>query len=187
MNDDKEPQGINPMMKSLLIWAGILLLIGMFVSVFDTRSRSAKSDAIAYSEFISKVDEGSVKEVVQAGDVISGKMSNGDAFHVYAVNDPGLTQRLERGNVRFSARPEEGPSVWMVMLYQALPFILILGVGFFIMRQMQKGAGSGAMGFGKSRAKMLTEKQGRVTFDDVAGIDEAREELQEIVDFLKDP
>ncbi|MFO1241018.1 MAG: ATP-dependent zinc metalloprotease FtsH [Sphingomonadaceae bacterium] len=187
MNDDKEPQGINPMMKSLLIWAGILLLIGVFVSVFDTRSRSAKSDAIAYSEFISKVDEGSVKEVVQAGDVISGKMSNGDAFHVYAVNDPGLTQRLERGNVRFSARPEEGPSVWMVMLYQALPFILILGVGFFIMRQMQKGAGSGAMGFGKSRARMLTEKQGRVTFDDVAGIDEAREELQEIVDFLKDP
>ena len=187
MNDDKEPQGINPMMKSLLIWAGILLLIGVFVSVFDTRSRSEKSDAIAYSEFISKVDEGSVKEIVQAGDVISGKMSNGDAFRVYAVNDPGLTARLERSNVRFSARPEEGPSVWMVMLYQALPFILILGVGFFIMRQMQKGAGSGAMGFGKSRAKMLTEKQGRVTFDDVAGIDEAREELQEIVDFLKDP
>ena len=187
MNDDKEPQGINPMMKSLLIWAGILLLIGVFVSVFDTRSRSEKSDAIAYSEFISKVDEGSVKEIVQAGDVITGKMSNGDAFRVFAVNDPGLTARLERSNVRFSARPEEGPSVWMVMLYQALPFILILGVGFFIMRQMQKGAGSGAMGFGKSRAKMLTEKQGRVTFDDVAGIDEAREELQEIVDFLKDP
>jgi cell division protease FtsH len=187
MNDDKEPQGINPMMKSLLIWAGILLLSGVFVSVFDTRSRDAKSDAIAYSEFISKVDEGSVKEIVQAGDVISGTLSNGDRFRVYAVNDPNLTKRLESHNVRFSARPEEGPSVWMVMLYQALPFMLILGVGFFIMRQMQKGAGSGAMGFGKSRARMLTEKQGRVTFDDVAGIDEAREELQEIVDFLKDP
>jgi cell division protease FtsH len=187
MNDDKEPQGINPMMKSLLIWAGILLLIGVFVSVFDTRSRDAQSDTIAYSEFMSKVDEGSVKEIVQAGDIISGKLSNGDAFRVFAVNDPGLTGRLERANVKFSARPEEGPSVWMVMLYQALPFVLILGVGFFIMRQMQKGAGSGAMGFGKSRARMLTEKQGRVTFDDVAGIDEAREELQEIVDFLKDP
>ena len=187
MNDDKEPQGINPMMKSLLIWAGILLLIGVFVSVFDTRSRDAKTDGIAYSEFLSKVDEGSVKEIVQAGDVISGKFSNGDAFRVYAVNDPGLTERLERNNVRFSAKPEESPSVWLIMLYNALPFILILGVGFFIMRQMQKGAGSGAMGFGKSRAKMLTEKQGRVTFDDVAGIDEAREELQEIVDFLKDP
>ena len=187
MNDDKEPQGINPMMKSLLIWAGILLLIGVFVSVFDTKSRDAKTDGIAYSEFLSKVEEGSVKEIVQAGDVISGKFSNGDTFRVYAVNDPGLTERLSRNNVRFSAKPEETPSVWLIMLYNALPFILILGVGFFIMRQMQKGAGSGAMGFGKSRAKMLTEKQGRVTFDDVAGIDEAREELQEIVDFLKDP
>ena len=187
MNDDKEPQGINPMMKSLLIWAGILLLIGVFVSVFDTKSRDAKTDGIAYSEFLSKIEEGSVKEIVQAGDVISGKFSNGDTFRVYAVNDPGLTERLSRNNVRFSAKPEETPSVWLIMLYNALPFILILGVGFFIMRQMQKGAGSGAMGFGKSRAKMLTEKQGRVTFDDVAGIDEAREELQEIVDFLKDP
>ena len=154
MNDDKEPQGINPMMKSLLIWAGILLLIGVFVSVFDTKSRDAKTDGIAYSEFLSKIEEGSVKEIVQAGDVISGKFSNGDAFRVYAVNDPGLTERLSRNNVRFSAKPEETPSVWLIMLYNALPFILILGVGFFIMRQMQKGAGSGAMGFGKSRAKM---------------------------------
>jgi cell division protease FtsH len=187
MNDDKEPQGSNPWMKSLMIWMGILLLIGTFVSLFDSRSREGATDGIAYSEFIAKVEEGSVKEVVSAGDVITGKFSNGDAFKVYAVADPGLTERLARNNVRFSGKPEEGPSIWLVLLYNALPFLLILGVGFFIMRQMQKGAGSGAMGFGKSRAKMLTEKQGRVTFEDVAGIDEAREELQEIVDFLKDP
>ncbi len=91
-------------------------------------------------------------------------------------------------NVKYSGQPEEQPNFWMILLYQSLPFILILGIAFFVLRQMQKGGGAGgAMGFGKSKAKLLTEKQGRVTFADVAGIDEAREELQEIVEFLKDP
>ena len=88
----------------------------------------------------------------------------------------------------FTAKTEEGPSIWMLMLYNSLPFLLFIGIAFFVLRQMQKGGGaSGAMGFGKSRARMLTQKEGKVTFDDVAGIDEAREELQEIVEFLKDP
>src|SRR5690349_25029120 len=82
--------------------------------------------------------------------------------------------------VAVQAKGDEGTSIWLYMLYNSLPFLLILGISFFVMRQMQKNAGSGAMGFGKSRARMLTEKQGRVTFSDVAGIDEAREELQEI-------
>ena len=186
MNDDKEPQA-NPWMKSLLIWVGILLALVLFVSMFDSSSRTADGSSIAYSEFLAHVDEGTVKNAEIAGNVISGKLSNDQSFRTYAPTDANLVDRLKDKGVEFRAKPEEQASFWMIMLYQSLPFLLILGIAFFVMRQMQKNAGSGAMGFGKSRAKMLTEKQGRVTFDDVAGIDEAREELQEIVDFLKDP
>ncbi|MFS0735790.1 ATP-dependent zinc metalloprotease FtsH [Sphingomonas sp. 1P06PA] len=185
-SDDKEPQG-NPWMKSLAIWAGILLALVLFVSLFDSSARTQGQDGIQYSEFLSKVDEGSVRDAEIAGEVISGHYTNGTTFRTYAPTDPTLVQRLADKNVAFSAKPEERASFWQIILVQALPFILILGIAFFVMRQMQKNAGSGAMGFGKSRAKLLTEKQGKVTFDDVAGIDEAREELQEIVEFLKDP
>ena len=187
MSEDKEPQN-NPWMKSLLIWVGILLGLVLFVSMFDTSARTMGSgDGIAYSEFLQRLDQGSVKSVEIAGDSVSGKFTNDASFRTYSPGDAQLVQRLADKGVQFRARPEEQTSFWMILIYQSLPFLLIMGVAFFVMRQMQKNAGSGAMGFGKSRARMLTEKQGRVTFDDVAGIDEAREELQEIVDFLKDP
>ncbi|MEY2927738.1 MAG: hypothetical protein RL367_2215 [Pseudomonadota bacterium] len=186
MNDENNP-GPNPWMRSLMIWAGVLLALAIIVSAFEGRTRDPKTEAIPYSDFLRQVDEGTVKEITESGDIITGTTTNGDKFKTYAVNDPSLIERLNKNHVSFGAKPQEGPSLWLVLLSQAMPFMLILGVGFFIMRQMQKGAGNGAMGFGKSRAKMLTEKQGRVTFEDVAGIDEAREELQEIVDFLKDP
>ncbi|SNS73417.1 membrane protease FtsH catalytic subunit [Sphingomonas laterariae] len=186
MGDEKEPQG-NPWMKSLLIWVGILLALVAFVSMFDSSSRRTDANAIPYSEFLNRVEEGSVKDVEIAGDVVTGKLSNDQTFRTIAPADPQLVERLAAKGVSFRAKAEEQASFWMILLYQSLPFLLILGIAFFVMRQMQKNAGSGAMGFGKSRAKMLTEKHGRVTFDDVAGIDEAREELQEIVDFLKDP
>ncbi|TZG24666.1 ATP-dependent zinc metalloprotease FtsH [Sphingomonas montanisoli] len=187
MSDQKEPQQPNPWMKSLAIWIGILLALVLFVSMFESSSRQAGGNAIAYSEFLARVNEGAVREVDIGDGVVSGKYNNGTAFSANAPSDPMLIQRLSEKNVTFRAKPEEQTSFWMIMLYQSLPFLLILGIAFFVMRQMQKNAGSGAMGFGKSRAKMLTEKHGRITFDDVAGIDEAREELQEIVDFLKDP
>ena len=190
MNDDKQPprsNGPNPWMKSLAIWAGILVALAAFVMVFDGRTRAAPSTGIAYSTFLQKVEEGSVKDVKISGTVISGTLSNGDVFKTYAVNDPTLTDRLAKANVVFQGQPEEGASIWLILLYQALPFVLMIGLAVFVMRQMQKNSGGGAMGFGKSRAKMLTAREGRVTFEDVAGIDEAREELQEIVDFLKDP
>jgi cell division protease FtsH len=187
MNDEKEPKQPNPWMKSLAIWMGILLALVVFVSMFESSSRTAGGDQIAYSEFLARVDGGQVREADIGEGTISGKFNNGAGFTTNAPNDPMLIQRLAEKNVTFRAKPAEQTSFWMIMLYQSLPFLLILGIAFFVMRQMQKNAGSGAMGFGKSRAKMLTEKHGKVTFDDVAGIDEAREELQEIVDFLKDP
>ncbi|WP_414899771.1 ATP-dependent zinc metalloprotease FtsH [Sphingomonas flavalba] len=186
MNENKEPDG-NPWMKSLLIWLGVVVALILFVSMFDSRARTTAADGIAYSEFLQRVDEGSVKEVAIAPDMVSGKFTNDTSFRAMAPADPTLVSRLSAKGVKFSAQPKDEPSFWMILLYQSLPFLLILGIAFFVLRQMQKGSGSGAMGFGKSKAKMLTEKHGKVTFDDVAGIDEAREELQEIVDFLKDP
>ncbi|MDB5700824.1 MAG: ATP-dependent metallopeptidase FtsH/Yme1/Tma family protein [Sphingomonadales bacterium] len=186
MNDDKQPQG-NPWMKSLLIWVGILAALAVFVSIFDGSTQKAAASGIPYSEFVAKVQEGSVKSVVISTNEISGNLSNGEAFRTFPVPDPELTARLTKANVDFRGKPEETASIWVLLLYQALPFVLMIGLAFFVMRQMQKNAGSGAMGFGKSRAKMLTQKEGKITFADVAGIDEAREELQEIVEFLKDP
>jgi cell division protease FtsH len=170
------------------MWAGILLALVLMVQLFQGPSRErAVGEEIAYSDFLSKVDEGQVKEAAIAGRQISGKLSNDQAFRTYNPGDMQLIERLREKNVKFDAVPEERPSLLQQVIVGALPFLIMIGIWIFFMRQMQNGQGRGAMGFGKSRAKLLTEKHGRVTFDDVAGIDEAREELQEIVDFLKDP
>ena len=189
MNDnDKQPEGSNPWMKSLMVWVAILVGLALFVTLLETGNQtSAASSAMPYSQFLGRVEEGAVRDVNIAGDVVTGTLNNGDKFRTYAPQDPQLTDRLLRKGVTITARPEEGPSIWQYILVQSLPFLLFLGIAFFVLRQMQKNSGSGAMGFGKSRARLLTQKEGKVTFDDVAGIDEAREELQEIVEFLKDP
>ncbi|MFA7603512.1 MAG: ATP-dependent zinc metalloprotease FtsH [Novosphingobium sp.] len=184
MNDD-QPNG-NPWVKSLLIWGGIFLALLMVVSMFGTRADVGTS--IRYSDFRTKVAEGSVSEVQVGENRIAGKYKNGDSFSTVPIpNDTTLPQLLQDNGVKYAGKAPDEPNLLLYILVQALPFMLILGVAFFALRQVQKGGGSGAMGFGKSKAKLLTERQGRVTFNDVAGIDEAREELEEIVEFLRDP
>jgi cell division protease FtsH len=187
MNDEPEPKG-NPLARNLMIWAGIMVALLLVVSIFSGGSSSA-STGISYSSFRDKIEAGEVKSVAIAPDRITGELSNGEQIVTVPIQgDTELYKLLDEKGVDVQGKPEEQPSLWLILLYQALPFLLILGIAFFVLRQMQKGGGAGgAMGFGKSKAKMLTEKHGRVTFDDVAGIDEAREELQEIVEFLKDP
>jgi cell division protease FtsH len=186
MNDDQEPKG-NPLVRNLMIWAGIMVVLLLVVSIFSGAGNEA-SKGLSYSNFREKVESGEVKSVSIAPDRITGELANGEQIATIPIpGDTDLYKLLDEKGVDVQGKPEEQPSLWLILLYQALPFLLILGIAFFVLRQMQKGGSSGAMGFGKSKAKMLTEKHGRVTFDDVAGIDEAREELQEIVEFLKDP
>ncbi|MEI6640623.1 MAG: ATP-dependent zinc metalloprotease FtsH [Novosphingobium sp.] len=185
MNDD-QPQG-NPWIKSLLIWGGIFLALLLVVSMFNTRADPAGT-MIPYSDFRANVAEGKVREVQVGPERITGTLKNDQPFATVPVpGDAELTKLLQENGVRYAGKAQEEPNLLLYILAQSLPFLLILGVAFFALRQVQKGGGSGAMGFGKSKAKLLTERSGKVTFDDVAGIDEAREELEEIVEFLRDP
>jgi cell division protease FtsH len=155
--------------------------------LFQNPGQRVPSQDIAFSQLLNEVDQGHVREVTIAGNEITGHFTDNRAFATYAPNDPSLVQSLYKKNVSITAKPPSENTNWlMTLLVNVLPLIAIIGVWIFLSRRMQGGAGS-AMGLGKSKAKLLTEVHGRATFEDVAGVDEAKEDLQEIVEFLRDP
>ena len=174
-------------MKNLMMWGVIVLLaVGLF-QLFQNQKQSIVSDKVPFSSFLKNLEEGRVVQVEIQGNNIEGILSDGTTFSTYAPNDPNLVEKLSSKGVNITASPQEDkmPSLLGILL-SWFPMLLLIGVWVFFMRQMQGGKG-GAMGFGRSKAKLLTEAQGKVTFNDVAGIDEAKEEVEEIIEFLKDP
>ncbi len=170
--------------KHIALWLGLALVFVVIFSVFNKQYR--REPEIIFSEFMGGVERGDVREVVIQGHHIQGKYKNGEPFRTFEPDDPELVKSLRDKNVKIAAKPEDESPWYLVLLLNWLPMLLLVGVWIFFMRQMQVGGGK-AMSFGKSRAKLLTENQHRVTFSDVAGVDEAKDDLQEIIAFLKDP
>src|SRR5438034_773167 len=178
---------MNANLRNFALWVIIVLLLLALFTLFQNPGQRATSTDISYSQFLSDVETGRIRDVVIQGAEIHGTLTDGRGFQTYAPNDPGLVPLLKNKAVSFTARPQQDNVPWFVsLLVSWLPFIALIGVWIFLSRQMQ-GAGGKALGFGKSRAKLLTEAHGRVTFEDVAGVDEAKQDLQEIVEFLRDP
>ena len=178
---------MNNLGRNIALWVVVALFLVVLFNVFQPTSTQNDSSEIAYSSFLDEVKNNQVQSVVIVGNDITGSTKDGKSFETYAPSDPSLVSKLTNAGVNVTAKPEgDSMNPLLRALLNWAPMLLILGVWIFFMRQMQGGGGR-AMGFGKSRARLLTEKQGRVTFEDVAGIDEAKGELQEIVEFLRDP
>jgi cell division protease FtsH len=179
---------MNPNLRNFALWVVIFLLILALVTLFQNPGQRGAGNDIAYSQLLNDAEAGRVTSVVVSGQEISGTFSDGRTFTTFApFPDSSLVRTLSQKGVQVSARPPSDGTPWfLALLLNSLPILLFVGAWVFLSRQMQNGAGR-AMGFGKSKAKLLTEAHGRVTFEDVAGIDEAKEDLQEIVEFLRDP
>ena len=177
---------MNDMAKNLILWVIIAIVL---MSVFNNfTSNQPKSQTLAYSDFFAQVKQGQVKEVTISGRSIEGATVGGQRFSTYSPGDDLLVNDLLKNNVVINAGPPEKPSILMSILINWFPLFILIGLWVFFMRQMQGGAGGrGAMSFGKSRARMLSEDQVKITFQDVAGVEEAKEEVAELVEFLRDP
>ena len=179
---------MNPNFRNFALWVVIFLLVLALVTLFQSPSQRTSTNEIQYSQLVNEAQAGRIASLVAAGPEWTGSFSDGRSFVTYPpYADPQFLRSLAEKGVQVSGKPpSEGTPWFMALLVNSLPFVIFIGLWIFMSRQMQNGAGR-AMGFGKSKAKLLTEAHGRVTFEDVAGIDEAKEDLQEIVEFLRDP
>jgi len=175
---------LNPLQKNIALWMVISLV---FVLVYHLFSQpKSTTGSLIFSEFVSHVEKGQVTEVTMQGDSLSGKLSDGKAFKTYMPKDAQLIPLLKEKNVSINVKPADDSPWYMNMLISWFPMLLLIGIWIFFMRQMQGGGGK-AMAFGKSRARLVTDKSKKVTFADVAGVDEAKAELEEVIEFLREP
>ena len=174
---------MNQFSRNLALWLVLALLVLLVVNMFQ--GQQSRDTEIGYSQFVSDLAGGRIDDVTVQGDIIRGRLDGSEAFRTHGPREDAIERLLELG-VPFTDKPPADDPWYVVLLVQWFPMLLLVGVWIFFMRQMQMGGGK-AMAFGKSRAKLLNENQNKVTFNDVAGIDEAKDELEEIIAFLRDP
>src|SRR6266849_2744305 len=173
----------SPFYKNLALWMVIGLIVIVLFNVF--RATQPSRDKMVFSDFLKGVETGEVKEVLIRGKSVSGKLADGNSFRTFTADYPDLIKALKDKGVKIAVEPEDS-NPWYAYVLQWVPMLLFIGVWIFFMRQMQ-GGGAKALSFGKARARLISEKQNKITFQDVAGVEEAKEELREIIEFLKDP
>jgi len=175
---------MNPFYKNLALWMVIGLIVILLFNLFQ--AKESPRDEVVFSDFLKKVETGEVREVILRGNAVTGKLASGEAFRTTTADYPDLIKTLKDRGVRISVKAMDGAPGYFAIFLQWVPMLLFIGVWIFFMRQMQ-GGGAKALSFGKARARLISEKQNKITFQDVAGVEEAKEELREIIEFLKDP